>query len=216
MWCIPKVTPQFKRRMFDVLKVYAREYDPQKPVVCLDEKSKQLLKDTRTAIAGKPGKPLRADYEYERNGTCNLFVAVEPKAGKRIVRVTRHRAKTDYASFIKHLVTRVYRKAKKVVLVEDNLNTHNKKVLIEVLGEKERGKIARKIEWHFTPKHASWLDQAEIEIHSLETQCLNRRIPNFHTMQSEVAACVRKRNKDKCGIKWQFTRVEAKQKFHLS
>lgn len=202
--------------MFDVLKVYERQYDPQKPVVCLDEKSKQLLKDTRTAIAGKPGKLSRADYEYERNGTCNLFVAVEPKAGKRTVRVTKRRTKKDYASFIKYLVTHVYRKAKKVVLVEDNLNTHNKAVLIEVLGEKEGRKIARKIEWHFTPKHASWLDQAEIEIHSLEQQCLNRRIPDFHTIQSEVAACVQKRNQNKCRINWQFTREKAKQKFKLN
>jgi DDE superfamily endonuclease len=216
MWCIPKVTEEFKKRMLDVLEVYERQYDPQKPVVCMDEKSKQLLKETRIAIAGKPGKPSRADYEYERNGTCNLFVAVEPKGKKRVVRVTKRRTKKDYASFIKHLVTHVYKKAKKVVLVEDNLNTHSKKVLIEVLGEKIGGKIARKIEWHYTPKHASWLDQAEIEIHSLEQQCLNRRIPDFHTMQSEVAACVKKRNRDKCGINWQFTREKAKEKFKFN
>ena len=108
-----------------------------------------------------------------------------------------------------------YKRVKKIVLVEDNLKTHNKKTLIEVLGEKEGKKIARKIEWHFTPKHASWLDQAEIERHSLEDQCLNRRIPDFHTMQSEVAACVRKRNKDKCSINWQFTRQKAKEKFNI-
>jgi hypothetical protein len=202
--------------MLDVLEVYERPYDKNFPVVCMDEKSKQLLKDTRAIIAGKPGKPEKADYEYERNGTCNLFVAVEPKAGKRTVRVTRHRKKPDYASFIKHLVTRVYKKAKKIVLVEDNLNTHSKKVLIEMLGETEGNIIAAKIEWHFTPKHASWLDQAEIEIHSLETQCLNRRIPDFHTMQSEVAAWVKKRNRDKCRINWQFTREKAKEKFKLS
>lgn len=216
MWCIPNVTPEFLARMDDVLEVYERPYDPQKPVVCMDEKSKQLLKDTRTPIAGKPGKVARVDYEYKRNGTCNLFVAVEPKGKHRTVRVTRRRTAKDYASFIKFLVTHVYKKAKKVVLVEDNLNTHNKETLIAVLGEKEGKKVAGRIEWHFTPKHASWLDQAEIEIHSLETQCLNRRIPDFHTMQSEVAACVGKRNRDKCGIKWQFTREEAKQKFHLS
>ncbi len=215
MWCIPNVTSEFKKRMLDVLEVYERVYNLQKPVVCMDEKSTQLLKETRMTIVPKPGKPTRADYEYERNGTCNLFVAVEPKSGKRIVRVTRRRTKKDYASFIKHLVTKVYKKAKKVVLVEDNLNTHSKKVLIEVLGEKEGNKIARKIEWHFTPKHASWLDQAEIEIHSLEAQCLNRRIPDFQTMQSEVAACVKKRNQDKCGINWQFTREKAKEKFKL-
>lgn len=216
MWCIPKVTPEFKRKMFDVLKVYERDYDPQKPVVCLDEKSKQLLRDTRIAIGGQQGKPSRTDYEYKRNGTCNLFVAVEPKGGKRIIRVTRHRAKKDYASFIKHLVTHAYRKAKKIVLVEDNLNTHHKETLIVVLGEKIGRKIARKIEWHFTPKHASWLNQAEIEIHSLEQQCLNRRIPDFHTMQSEVAACVQKRNHDKRCINWQFNREKAKEKFKLN
>ena len=216
MWCIPKVTPDFKKKMFDVLKVYERDYDLQKPVVCLDEKSKQLLCDTRIAIAGQQGKPSRTDYEYKRNGTCNLFVAVEPKAGKRIVRVTRRRTKKDYASFIRHLITHVYRKSKKVVLVEDNLNTHNEETLIAVLGEKIGRKIARKIELHFTPKHASWLNQAEIEIHSLEQQCLNRRIPDFHTMQSEVAACVKKRNHDKCRINWQFTREKAKEKFKLN
>lgn len=194
MWCIPKVTPEFKKRMLDVLKVYEREYDPLKPVVCVDEKSKQLLEDTRTPLKGKPGKPTRGDYEYKRNGTCNLFVVVEPKGAKRTVRVTRRRAGKDYASFIKYFVDHVYKKVKKIVLVEDNLNTHNKETLITVLGEKEGRRIARKIEWHFTPKHASWLDQAEIEIHALEQQYLNRRIPGFHTMQSEVAACVKKRN----------------------
>ncbi len=144
MWCIPKVTPEFIERMNDVLEVYERPYNPDWPVVCMDEKSTQLLKETRIALKRKPGKPTRADYEYERNGTCNLFVAVEPKAGKRIVRVTKRRTKKDYASFINHLVTHIYKKAKKVVLVEDNLNTHNKATLIEVLGEKTGGNIARK------------------------------------------------------------------------
>lgn len=216
MWCIPKVTPQFKERMLDVLEVYERQYDPQRPVVCLDEKSKQLLKETRLPIVQKPGKPHRADYEYERNGTCNLFVAVEPKDARRFVRVSKRRTACDYASFVKHLVDHVYKRVTKIILVEDNLNTHNKETLIEVLGEKEGRRIAQKIEWHYTPKHASWLNQAEIEIHALEQQCLNRRIQDFHTMQSEVAACVRKRNKDKCSIKWQFTREKAIQKFKLS
>lgn len=201
--------------MFDVLKVYARPYDPKKPVVCIDEKSKQLLGDTRLPVKAKPGKPAKIDYEYERKGTVNLFVAVEPKGKKRKVRVTRHRKKKDYASFIKYLVEHVYKKVKKIVLVEDNLNTHNKETLIEILGEKVGKRIVRKIEWHFTPKHASWLDQAEIEIHSLEQQCLSRRIPDFHTMQAEVAAYVRKRNEDNCGINWQFTREKAREKFHL-
>lgn len=202
--------------MDDVLEVYERPYDKNYPVVCIDEKSKQLLKDTRTPIAPMPHQPIRADYEYERNGTCNLFVAVEPKGKRRTVCVTRRRTAKDYASFVQYLVNHIYRKAKKIVLVEDNLNTHNKETLNEVLGEKTGKRIARKIEWHYTPKHASWLNQAEIEIHALEQQCLNRRIPDFHAIQSEVAACVRKRNQDQCSINWQFTREKAKETFKLS
>ena|SRR3989344_3207432 len=216
MWCIPTITPEFKEKMLDVLEVYERPYDPKKPVVCLDEKSKQLLKDMRAPITVKPGKPLRADYEYKRNGTCNLFVTIEPKGKKRTVRVTKQKTKKDYASFIKYLVTHVYKNVIKIVLVEDNLNTHNRQSLIEEFGEKEGTRITEKIEWHYTPKHASWLNQAEIEIHSLEQQCLKRNIPTFHTMQSEVAACVRKRNEDKIKINWQFTREKAKEKFKLS
>ena len=216
MWCIPRITPEYEKRMLDVLEVYERKYDPKKPVVCIDEKSKQLLKEIREPIGTKQGKVAKIDYEYARNDTCNIFVAVEPKGNKRSVRVTRHRGGKDYASFIKYLLTHVYKRIHTLVLVEDNLNTHNKKTLLMHLGEKIGKKLARKIEWHFTPKHASWLDQAEIEIHSLETQCLNRRIPDFHTMQSEIAACVSKRNKDQCGINWQFTQEKAKRKFHLA
>lgn len=216
MWCIPTITAEFKKKMLDVLEVYEREYDPQKPVVCLDEKTKQLIRDTRPPTAGKPGKSIRADYEYQRNGTCNLFVAVEPKGKKRVVRITKRRTAKDYASFMKFLVVHAYRKAQKIILVEDNLNTHNRDTLIEALGEKTGRRIAAKIEWHYTPKHASWLNQAEIEIHALEQQCLNRRIPDFHTIQSGVAAVVKKRNQDGCGINWQFTREKAKRKFKLS
>src|SRR6516165_8876575 len=194
MWCIPFITPEYKKRMLDVLEVYERPYRRQFPVVCLDEKSKQLLSDTRATLRVRKGKPEKGDYEYDRHGTCNLFVAVEPKAGRRYVRVTKHRAKKDYASFVTYLVENVYRKAKKIILVEDNLNTHGRKALVHALGMARGSRIAQKIEWHFTPKHASWLDQAEIEIHALERQCLNRRIPDFHAMQKEVAACVRQRN----------------------
>lgn len=202
--------------MLDVLEVYERDYDPKKPVVCVDEKLTQLVQNTHASLPQKRGKPIRTDYEYKRNGTCHLFVAVEPKGCTRTVRVTRRRTKKEYASFLKYLVRHVYKRAKKIVLVEDNLNTHNRESLSEVLGEKEGKSIAQKIEWHYTPKHASWLNQAEIEIHALEQQCLKRRIPTFHVMQSEVAACVKKRNQDKCGINWQFTRDKAKQKFRLS
>jgi len=214
MWCIPHLTADFVKKMMDVLEVYARPYDPKRPVVCVDEKLTQLIKDVRAPWNCSAGKPRKIDYEYKRNGTCHLFVAVEPRGGKRKVRVTKRRTKKDFASFIKYLVSHVYRKAKKVVLVEDNLNTHNKGTLIEMLGEEGR-KIAKKIEWHFTPKHASWLDQAEIEIHALEEQCLDRRIPDFQTMQAEVAACVARRNSNNIGIRWQFTRENATEKFSL-
>lgn len=202
--------------MLDVLEVYERPYDPKKSVICMDEQSKQLLKDTRATIAGKPGKPQKADYEYERKGTVNLFVAVESKGQKRIIRVTKRRTKKDYALFIKNLVNHIYKDVEKIVLVEDNLNTHNERSLIEVLGETEGKRIGAMIEWRFTPKHASWLNQAEIEIHSLEQQCLNRCIPDLHTMQSEVADWVNKRNHDQCSINWQFTRGKAKEKFKLN
>src|SRR3989338_6481239 len=215
MWCIPAVTPEFKQKMLDVLEVYERPYNPQKPVVCLDEKSKQLLKETRTPVAGKPGQPARTDYEYKRNGTCNLFVAVEPKGKKRIVRVTRRRKKKDYASFLKYLVDGVYKNAETIVLVEDNLNTHNKQSLIEEFGENEGNRIAEKIEWHYTPKHASWLNQAEIEIAVLSKQCLKQAIPTFQKMQHEVACWVKDRNAKEKGINWKFTREKAIEKFNL-
>lgn len=204
--------------MLDVLEVYERPYDARYPVVCLDEKSKQLLKETRKPLLQTNGKPYRGDYEYERNGTCNLFVAIEPKAKKRFVVVTKQRGKYEFARMVGLLVVHYLEKehAEKVVLVTDNLNTHGNQTFIDVFGKKTGTFLAEHIEWHYTPKHASWLNQAEIEIHSLEQQCLNRRIPDFQTMQSEVAACVRKRNNDKCGINWQFTREKAKEKFHLT
>lgn len=215
MWCIPFITPEYKTRMLDVLEVYERPYNPRFPVVCLDENSKPLLRDARATLRVRKGKPGRADYEYERHWICNLFVAVEPKAGKRTVRVTRRRTKQEDSSFIKHLALTGYKKAKKIVRVEDNLNTHGEKVLTGVFGEREGRKIAKKMEWHFTPKHASWLDQAEIEIHALEQQCLKRRIGEFQMLQKEVAACVRRRNQDRCRINWQFTRKKATVKFRL-
>jgi len=215
MWSIPRLDEVFSTRMMDVLEVYERPYDPTLPVVCLDEKSKQLLSEVRTPLPVCQGKPHRYDYEYRRNGTVNLFVVIEPKGKRRTVRVTRRRTKKDYASFVKFLVTHGYQKAKKIILVEDNLNTHNRETLIEVLGVKEGKRIARKIEWHYTPTHASWLNQAEIEISALSTQCLKQRIPAFQDMQKQTAAWVRDRNSKRVGINWQFTREEATRKFKL-
>lgn len=182
----------------------------------LMKKSKQLLEDARQGVAAKKGKPAKYDYEYIRHGTVNLFVAVEPKGKKRYVFVTKHRKKKDFAKVVKNLVTKIYRKAKKIIFVVDNLNIHSKKTLIAVFGEKEGKKLNKKIEWYYTPKHASWLNQAELEIHSLSTQCLKRRIPTFQKMQAEVAAWVKDRNKKGIGINWQFDTKTAKEKFKIT
>lgn len=211
MWCIPRVTEEFLRRMFDVLEVLNRPYDPEKPVVCIDEKSKQLLQETKPPLKDKNG--IRYDYEYKRNGTVNIFIAVEPKGKRRVARVTRRRTKEKTAFLIRYLVMKKYKGAKKVIIVADNLNTHNNGILIDVFGEKTGGQIANRIEWHYTPKHASWLDPAEIEIHVLEQQCLKRRIGEFQKMQHEVACWEKRRNTDRAGINWTFTKEKAEQKF---
>lgn len=216
MWVISEITPEFEKHMLDVLEVYERPYNPDYPVVCFDELSRQLLAATRKSLPMKSGSIKKYDYEYKRNGTVNLFVAVEPKGEKRYVVVTKHRKKKDFATVVKKLVTKKYRKAKKLIFVLDNLNTHTKETLIEALGEKEGKKIARKIELHYTPKHGSWLNQAEIENHILSQQCLKRRIPTFQTMQHQVACWVKRRNDKGVGINWQFSREKAKEKFHLT
>jgi len=216
MWAIPKVTPQFKKRLLELVALYAKPYDESYPVICFDEKSKQLLENTRETIPLQKGKFSKYDYEYIRHGTVNLFVAVEPKGKKRYVFVTKHRKKKDFAKVVKQLVTKIYKNAKKIIFVVDNLNIHSKKTLITVFGEKEGKKLNRKIEWRYTPKHASWLNQAELEIHSLSTQCLKRRIPTFQKMQSEVAAWVKDRNAKSIGINWQFDTKQAKEKFKLA
>ncbi len=216
MWCIPEVTEEFKKKMFDVLEVYERPYNPEKPVICFDEKNKQLLRDKNIGKAVKKGKPRRRDYEYIRNGAVNLFVLYEYHTNERYIRVTKRRTKKDFAKMIKYLVVQKYKKAKKVVLVTDNLNTHNKTSLIETFGKKEGEEINRRIEWHYTPKHASWLNMAELEISAIETQLLrNNRIGTFHEMQKQIFALVKERNKNRNGVKWTFTRRRARDKFEI-
>jgi transposase len=201
--------------MLDVLEVYERPYNPKKPVICFDEKSKQLLSETRKSIPMRKGRIKRRDYEYKRHGTVNLFVAVEPKGKKRVVTVTRRRTKKDFAGFIKKLVGRIYKDAEKIVLVLDNLNTHTKETIKEILGKKEAAEICRKLEIHYTPVHASWLNMAEIEIGILTQQCLKRYICSFQAMQHQTAIWVKERNKKGAGINWQFTREKAVKKFNL-
>lgn len=208
MWAIPKITDKFKQKMNDVLEVYEREYNPQQPVVCLDEKSKQIVSTPRGSIPARPGKKKKTDYEYKRHGTRNIFVAVEPKNVERHYRVTKRRTGKDFAKIIKYLVTQKYKDAEKLILVCDNLNTHKKQSILDEYGEEEGQKICDKIEWHYTPEHASWLNIAEIEISTIRS--LRKRIPDEKTLLKEVKNVQNRRNKLKSKIEWGFTRKKAK------
>jgi len=177
MWCIGRLTEEYRQRMYDLLDLYARPFRRGEPVVCLDEKSKQLLKDSRFPLPIRSGTPVRQDYEYVRAGTCNLFVAVEPKGGRRTVLVTDRRAKPDFVAFVQYLLEKVYANAHRVHLVMDNLNTHFRKCFEEVLGVKEAKALLRRVVFHYTPKHASWLNMAEIEIGILDRQVLTGACP---------------------------------------
>jgi hypothetical protein len=210
MWCIPKLTNEFTKRMMDILELYERPYNPKEPVVCFDEKSKQLLAHKREPISMKPGMPERYDSEYVRNGTANLFVAVEPKAGNRHIFIREHRTGADFALFTEWL-TSLYSDADKIIIVLDNLNTHAEKFIFEMFEEE----ITKRIEFHKTPIHGSWLNMAEIEISVLETECLNRRIPDKNILQNEVIAWENRRNSKKARIDWRFTREKARKKFKL-
>jgi len=189
--------------MENVLDVYHRPYDPKNPVVCMDESSKQCVKEVRPPLQLAEGRPKRYDTEYERNGTANIFLACEPLKGKRTVQVTERRTKTDWAYFIKDLVDH-YHEAEKVVLVMDNLNTHSVGSLYDAFSPGEAKRISDKLEIHFTPKHGSWLNVAEIELSILSRQCLNQRIPDRDNLSSEVGAWTSTRNQQASKIDWQF------------
>jgi DDE superfamily endonuclease len=196
--------------MEDVLEVYTRPYDPQRPQVCLDETSKQLVAETRVPIPAAPGQPERIDYEYERQGTANLFMVFEPLAGQRRVKVTERRTAIDFAHVIQELVDEQYPQATKLVLVMDNLNTHKPASLYEAFAPAEARRLMERLEIHYTPKHGSGLNMAETELSVLATQCLDRRIPDPTTLQQEVAAWEQRRNQAKCTVDWRFTTQEAR------
>ena len=209
MWCIQTIDSEYRKRMYDVLDLYEEDFDPKRPLICLDEKPKQLIEDKRKPIPMKPGSPEKYDYEYIRNGTANIFVAVELKAGKRVTRVTESRTMADFAQFMKDLVIEEYSKAEVIRLITDNLNIHKEKSFYETFSEEEAKKILKKIEFHYTPKHASWLNAAEIEINVMDTQCTKRRIPDIKTLSKEVDAWMYRRNKNKKKINWKFTKKNA-------
>ena len=209
MWCVARITVEYRQRMYGLLDLYAKSYDAEEPVICLDEKSKQLLAHKRQPMAMEPASPAKEDYEYTRKGTRNLFVAVEPKGGRREVSVTARRTKKDFVTFVLYLLQVVYASARKLHVVVDNLNTHFIKSFIEVLGAEKAAVMLERIDFHYTPKHASWLNMAEVEIGVMEKQCTGRRIPTEAMLQSEVAAWQQKRNVEKRGIDWRFTREKA-------
>ena len=212
MWCIAEITPEYRERMYRLLALYARPYNKQYPVVCMDEKSKQLIEDVRGSIPLKPGSPARYDGEYRRMGTRNIFVAVEPLAGKRRIKVTLQRKKGDFAYFIKELIDRDYRQAKKIRLVLDNLNTHFAASFYETFSNKEANRILKKIEFYYTPKHGSWLNMGEIEINMMDRECLARRIGQAEVLEKEIACWSKQRNKKRKKIQWSFTRKQADKK----
>jgi len=198
--------------MEDVLEVYQRPHDPAHPVVCLDETSKQLVAETRAPIPASPGQPARHDYEYERNGTANLFMLFAPLEGWRHVEVTDRHTAVDYAEILKDLSDKHFPNADKIVLVQDNLNTHKPASLYEAFPAAEARRLVERFEWHYTPKHGSWLDMAESELSVLSTQCLDRRIPNKQTLTEEVAAWESARNQKHTKTDWQFTTADARVK----
>jgi hypothetical protein len=196
--------------MEDVLSVYTRPYDPSHPVVCLDETSKQLVLEKQVPLPAQPGQLERYDYEYERNGVSNLFMISEPLTGWRHVEVTDRRTKQDYAYQIKYLVDVRYPDAEWVTVIHDQLNTHVPSALYETFEPEEARRILDKLELHYTPKHGSWLNMAEIELSVLARQCLDRRIPDQVTLKGEVAAWEERRNAESCTIDWQFTTIDAR------
>jgi hypothetical protein len=198
--------------MEDVLEVYQRPRDPECPLVCLDETSKQLIAETRVPIPAKPGHPARHDYEYERNGTANLFMMFAPLEGWRHVEITDRHTAVDYAHVLKDLSDTHFPKATKIVLVQDNLNTHKPASLYEAFPASEARRLVEKFEWHYTPKHGSWLDMAESELSVLSGQCLDRRISNKLTLVEEVAAWEDSRNKNHVKADWHFTAADARVK----
>jgi DDE superfamily endonuclease len=198
--------------MEDVLDLYAEPFDEKRPKVNFDETSKQLIAETRTAMAAKAGRLQRYDYEYKRNGVRNLFMTCEPQAGRRHVAITERRTKVDFAHQMKWLVDERYPEAEVIRVVLDNLNTHKPASLYEAFEPAEARRVAKKLEFHYTPKHGSWLNMAEIELSVLQGQCLGRRIADEQTLQQEVAAWEKQRNEEQATIDWRFPITDAREK----
>jgi hypothetical protein len=196
--------------MEDVLEVYKRPYDPRRPVVCLDETSKQLIGEVRTSVPAAPGQVAHYDYEYIRNGVANIFMIFEPLAGQRDVEITNRRTKKDWALCVRRIADEMYPDAEVIVLVEDNLNTHSPASLYEAFEPAEAKRLADRFEFHYTPKHGSWLDMAEIELGILGRQCLSQRIDNADALRREIRAWETMRDTAETKVNWQFTTADAR------
>ena len=196
--------------MEDVLDLYAQPYDPKRPILCMDEANKQLLSEVREPIPLQPGQPLKYDYQYRREGVCNLFMFFDPLTGWREVILRELRTKRDWVLCLKQVVDEHFSEAEVVRIVQDNLNTHNPAAFYEVLEPAEAKRLLDRLEFHFTPLHASWLNMAEIELSVLSRQCLNQRIPTVQKLQKEVKAWVNRRNKRDKTVDWQFTTADAR------
>jgi transposase len=213
MWCIPpERNAEFVCAMENVLEVYKRPRDPRRPVVCMDEKPKQLIKETRTPVPCAKGRPARVDYEYERNGTASVFLFVDPLRGWRRVEATERRTRVDWARQVRRLVDQDYPGAQKITLVMDNLNTHSPASLYEAFEPAEARRLAEKLEIVYTPKHGSWLNVAEVELAALEKQCVGGRIPDLATLDARLKAWQKPRNRSRAGVDWQFTTADARVK----
>lgn len=212
MWCIPKVDAEYVARMEDVLDLYTEPPDPQRPVVCFDESPVQLIGEVRPPVPAKPGQIGRYDYEYRRNGTANLFVVIDVNRPWRKVKVTERRAATDFAACMRELVDVHYPKADRIRVVLDNLSTHTAGALYQAFPAHQARRLLQRLEFHYTPKHASWLNMVEIEIGVLVRQCLNRRIDSYVHLVRETAAWEKRRNAERARINWMFTTDQARAK----
>lgn len=212
MWCIPQVDGEYVARMEDVLDLYAEARDPKRPVICFDESPVQLIGEVRRPIRAKPGQIERYDCEYRRNGTANLFVFLDVHRSWRKVKVTERRAAQDFATCMRELVDVHYPKAERIRVVLDNLSTHSAGALYQSLPAAEARRVLRRLEFHYVPKHASWLNMVEIEIGVLVSQCLDRRIESYAHLVTETAAWQKRRNAEGARIKWMFTTEKARAK----
>ena len=210
-WCIPpKANGAFVAQMEEVLDLYEKPYDSHRPLVCMDETSKQLVSDVQTPLPPQPGQIARQDYEYEREGVCNLFMCFEPLQSRRHVQVTDQRTAVDWAHFMKDLAETHYPDAEKIVVIMDNLNTHGNGSFYEAFSPAEAKRLAARFEFHYTPKHGSWLNMAEIELSALSRMCLDRRIPSKGALIREVSAWESERNTKSVTVEWRFTTDDAR------